>query len=326
MTVEIKNDPNVSIIIPCFNRRHLIRRTIDSSLEQTIDGVEVIVVDDCSTDGTSSVVKTYGTSVRLFCLKKNVGPSRARNIGLNKSNGEFVLFLDSDDYIEPNSLQHLIKSARKSDITFGPFALARYGEITSRSTPIATSCPLEFSYNWVSGHFVPPCSVLWRCSFVRYIGGWRDTALRNTDGEIVLRAMIMGARFSFAASGLGIYCQHDSPERVSKRSGRAVLHNQLEMLESLLELARSRKFEGIERVIGRSMYKLAGEAFNYDVNDIGDHALTRARDLGFRGHAGGWRHKASAKIFGLRRKLQIVRRFRSMTKDLSSISNKNTSQ
>jgi len=312
MNSEKRDDPVVSIIMPCFNREHLIKRAIDSSLSQTIRNVEVIVINDCSTDGTSATVNSFGSQVSQIRLKKNVGPSTARNLGLNEAKGEFVLFLDSDDYIEPNSLENLTTSSRFADITFGPFALEKRGEIYKRLMPIETDCPLEFSYNWVCGQFVPPCSVLWRRSFVQAMGGWRDTALRNTDGEIVLRAMIMGAQFSFAKEGLGIYCQHESPGRVSRRSGRIVLHNEIETFESLLDLAKSQNFDGIERVIGRSMYRLAIEAFSLTADDIGEIALARARDLGFRGHIGDWRHRVSARVLGTKRKFQLARRLRNV--------------
>lgn len=309
--------PTVSIIIPCYNRRGWIDRAIESSLNQTLNEVEVIVVDDGSTDGSLSIARSFGAKVRCIGLERNVGPSSARNIGLSIAEGEFVLFLDSDDYIIPESVEQFSAASGSADVTFGPFAFEKEGGIFCRKKPKATLCPLEFSYNWACGYFVPPCSVLWRRSFVESIGGWRDAAVRNTDGEIVLRAIVMGARISFAQGGLGIYCQHDSPGRVSRRSGREVLHNQLGIFEALQVLAERRDFGGMQLSIGRLMYGLAVEAFSLDENDIGEHALSRARKLGFCGHAGSWRHRVPARILGLRRTILLFRHISSVNGSLS---------
>ena len=318
MTRNLESCPIASIVIPCFNREHWVGRAIDSSLSQTLKDLEVIVVDDGSTDNSILTIRSFGSQVRLI-RQENRGPASARNRGLNAATGDFVLFLDSDDYIESNSLENLVNVSQSSDIVFGPFAFERNGEIFNRSHPEITSNAFEFAYKWVCGQFVPTCSVLWRRSFVEAIGGWQNSALRNDDGEIVLRAIILGARFSFANAGFGFYCHHDSPGRVSNRTGRAILHNQLNLLETLFELAINRHFRGFETIIGRAMYSIAIEAFTFDVDDIGEHALMRARSLGFRGHAGCWRHRTSSGLLGLRRKLKLARLIRNMPRAAVSI-------
>jgi glycosyltransferase involved in cell wall biosynthesis len=90
----------VSVIIPTFNRAAIVRRAIDSALSQTYGNVEVIVVDDGSTDDTRQVVASCGERVRYF-YQQNAGVSAARNTGLRNVRGEFVAFLDSDDAWQP---------------------------------------------------------------------------------------------------------------------------------------------------------------------------------------------------------------------------------
>lgn len=306
---RVKRSPIASIVIPCFNREDWIERAIVSSLNQTYRDLEVIVVDDGSSDDSVLAIKSFGSQIRLIC-QQNEGSASARNRGLKAANGEFVLFLDSDDFIESNSMESLVKFSESSDLVFGPFAFERDGQIYYRSCPLNTDDSLIFSDSWVSGRFVPTCSVLWRRSFIESIGGWRISALRNDDGEIVMRAMIRGARFSFADAGLGLYCHHNTPGRVSRRAGRDILFNQLDMFEALFKLAVSQKFSEFGPVIGRAFYSIATEAFLHDADDIGEHALYRARNLGFRGHPGSWRHRASARVLGLRRKLKLARLIR----------------
>lgn len=85
----------VSVIIPTFNRAHILGRAVESVLSQTERGLEVIVVDDHSTDGTKELVKQLG--VKYVLNKHSRGPAGARNQGLEKASGKYVAFLDSDD-------------------------------------------------------------------------------------------------------------------------------------------------------------------------------------------------------------------------------------
>jgi glycosyltransferase involved in cell wall biosynthesis len=91
----------VSIIITTYNYDRYVERAIRSALNQSLpnSAYEVIVVNDCSTDKTTEVLKNYENEVRIFNLEKNVGLSAARNFGIRRAKGQFVVFLDADDYI-----------------------------------------------------------------------------------------------------------------------------------------------------------------------------------------------------------------------------------
>lgn len=99
MTRRLTNSENqlISVIIPVFNRRDWIARAIDSVLSQDYAPVEIIVVDDGSTDGTREVLLSYGGRVRLI-TQSNRGVSAARNRGVAEARGGWIAFLDSDDY------------------------------------------------------------------------------------------------------------------------------------------------------------------------------------------------------------------------------------
>jgi len=85
-----------SIVIPVYNREHLIQETLESVLNQRFDDYEVIVVDDGSTDGTVSTLRSYEDQIHLI-QQENQGPGAARNRGIETASGEYVAFLDSDD-------------------------------------------------------------------------------------------------------------------------------------------------------------------------------------------------------------------------------------
>jgi len=103
------DDPGrVSVIIPTYNRGEVLERAIKSVLAQTYENYELIVVDDGSTDNTSRILSKYGDKIRYFS-KLHGGVSSSRNFGLEKSEGTWVAFLDSDDYWLPQKLEKQIR-------------------------------------------------------------------------------------------------------------------------------------------------------------------------------------------------------------------------
>jgi glycosyltransferase involved in cell wall biosynthesis len=96
--MESEEQPLVSVIIPTFNRAELVRRAVLSVLDQSYENLEVVVVDDASTDSTGEMIQKIDDSrVKYLRLEINCGPAGARNAGVNLACGEFVTFLDSDD-------------------------------------------------------------------------------------------------------------------------------------------------------------------------------------------------------------------------------------
>ncbi|MCB9224691.1 MAG: glycosyltransferase family 2 protein [Crocinitomicaceae bacterium] len=96
----------VSLIITAYNYDRFVERAIRSGLEQSLsnDSYEIIVVNDCSTDKTAAVLENYKDEIRIFNLEENLGLAGARNFGVKKARGQFVVFLDADDYIHHDLL------------------------------------------------------------------------------------------------------------------------------------------------------------------------------------------------------------------------------
>jgi len=93
----------VSVIIPCYNQAHFLDEAIESVLTQTYPNREIIVVDDGSTDNTAEVAGRYSAVRHIY--QENAGPSAARNTGVTKSRGEYLVFLDADDRLLPEALE-----------------------------------------------------------------------------------------------------------------------------------------------------------------------------------------------------------------------------
>ncbi|MBR0262196.1 MAG: glycosyltransferase family 2 protein [Selenomonadaceae bacterium] len=113
--------PKISVIIPLYNAEKYIGDCLESLLVQTFQDFEVIVVDDCSTDNSVAIVQSYaekfGGRLKIARTKKNSGGGGyvPRNLGLNLSRGEYVIFMDSDDAVTPDALEKLYTTAKKFD-------------------------------------------------------------------------------------------------------------------------------------------------------------------------------------------------------------------
>lgn len=124
----------VSVIIPAYNREGTIKDAVLSILEQTYKELEVIVVDDCSRDGTVDVVKSIDDErVRVIECEKNGGACTARNIGIDNARGEVIAFQDSDDIWHADKLEKSLKCMEDENADFVFSALCRKENIKGRN-------------------------------------------------------------------------------------------------------------------------------------------------------------------------------------------------
>lgn len=109
----------LSIIIPVFNGEKFIKRCVDSVLNQSMYIDEIIIINDNSTDGTIEILeKNYSNlvNIKIINLKKNHGVSYCRNLGIEKSSGEYIGFVDSDDYVEVNMFEKMYNNAKDNNL------------------------------------------------------------------------------------------------------------------------------------------------------------------------------------------------------------------
>ncbi|MDU0073879.1 MULTISPECIES: glycosyltransferase family 2 protein [Bacillus] len=137
-------EPSVSIIIPVYNAEKYVSACLDSVLAQTLPHFEAIVVDDGSRDSSREIIKQYAARddriVPVF--QDNAGPSTARNCALKMAKGEFVAFLDSDDWVEPDAYKEMYNAAidNNADIVFTSLMWERW---SGREAYPALFCPTK---------------------------------------------------------------------------------------------------------------------------------------------------------------------------------------
>src|ERR1700722_8758583 len=190
--------PLISVIIPAYNRAGLIGRTIDSVLSTDGTDLEIIVVDDGSTDATLDLVAGYGQKVCIL-RQENSGPGAARNRGLRTATGDYVAFLDSDDIWFPWTIETyrrvIEKHNRPAFIAGKPFIFESDTEMMpTMPQPLET---LEFADYFASGdqwRWYSASSFVMRREALLAAGGFADEWI---NGEDAVAAMRMGdaARF-----------------------------------------------------------------------------------------------------------------------------------
>lgn len=184
----------ITIIIPVFNREALIKIALDSVIKQTYTLWECIVVDDGSTDNTLDVLESYQKNEsRIVYLERDREPKGAptcRNIGLEKAKGDYVIYLDSDDYLLPFCLEQRMTAfeehyncnflvfpmGKQKDHTIVKVEIPKYDDylvpFLSANLPWQTMCPI------------------WKTSFLETIGGFTEGYPRFNDPELMLRALL----------------------------------------------------------------------------------------------------------------------------------------
>lgn len=142
------NNPKVSVIVPVYNVEKYIRRCVDSILSQTFTDFELLLVDDGSKDKSAVICDGYVTDDhRIRVLhKENGGVSSARNLGIEEAKGEWISFVDADDWIDSDYLENLLKVGRNSDIVISGFqyVLLRGGKLFFLNTVTPS---LKLSYD-----------------------------------------------------------------------------------------------------------------------------------------------------------------------------------
>jgi len=186
----------VSIIIPTYNRAHLINETLDSVLAQTYSNWECIVVDDGSTDDTEAVVTDYVKQENRFIFvrrpkSKLKGASSSRNYGASLAKGELLIFLDSDDTLKPHCLDVRLQAiANNLDVLFWVFPMEirkNSGIVTKKNIPEKSDYLESFLENKI---FWGIMCTTWDKNFFLRINGFNENYLRLNDPEIHIRAIL----------------------------------------------------------------------------------------------------------------------------------------
>jgi glycosyltransferase involved in cell wall biosynthesis len=215
----------LSVIIPAFNREHLIGETLRSLTMQTRLADEIIVVDDGSMDRTGDVAATFGSSVTVI-RQANAGPAAARNTGFLASHGEFVHFFDSDDLAAPNkhAVQLAALQATGADIAYGPWIKGRFNGnqfIPSNQVFQQNGLPSESDLikPLLTRWSVVPHAALFRRTIVERAGGFPEDLFGTEDQQMFLACLLAGARVVHTPDTIEFYREGEAGKITESKDG-----------------------------------------------------------------------------------------------------------
>jgi glycosyltransferase involved in cell wall biosynthesis len=222
----------VSIIIPTRNRAALLRQTIRSVLDQTWSETEVIVVDEASEDRTQAVLSQFADDIRVIHHETPQGPSAARNIGVDKSSGEYVIFLDDDDLLHPHHIQELMRFAE--DLPEGHIAASGWRRFRVSGNSVEVGPVVRPPETWqapeaisaIFGHD-PGClvwgpSALWPVE-VFDEERWDQDLYNNEDVDFYSRILMDRYKFSGTTAGMAYYRSHSGASMSETQSTRSLV-------------------------------------------------------------------------------------------------------
>lgn len=200
--MDAYNDIKVSVIIPCYNAVKYVEETLQSVTSQTFKNIEIIAVDDGSTDNTFSIINNYKLKDnRLITIQiQNGGSSKARMAGAKLAKGEYLLFLDSDDKILPTYIEKCLSIADKGyDIVYTE---ARYFDRKTGTYDIPKYQLLDF----LCSNCITITSII-RKKLFDNVGGYDLDIMQMEDWECYINLIEHGARVYQIAEELFLYLE-----------------------------------------------------------------------------------------------------------------------
>jgi len=237
----------VSLIIPTHNRARLLSELLFSIRDQRYRPVEVVVVDDASTDNTQAIVGQFGKEAGqdggialIGSVIAKAGAQAARNQGIKLARGEAVMFVDSDDTLLPDGIANLVEAlcgAPHLDYVYGKVVATdqRLQRITG--APVFGS-PFTQGSGEIAGYHWHTMGALYRRSCIDRVGMWNEQLTGSQDWEYQARVKLFGGRGTFVDTIVGYWRQHDSV-RVGARGFRPdYVESVMKACASILKLAK----------------------------------------------------------------------------------------
>jgi glycosyltransferase involved in cell wall biosynthesis len=212
--------PLVSIIIPCFNASRWLSEAINSCLQQTYPNIEIIVINDGSTDNSLEIIKSFEKQI-IWKSIPHSGGNFARNLGFNLSQGEYIQFLDADDYISPEKIARQVSflETTQLDIVYGdwrhkyhlPNGTSFLGDIKISDTQ--TDILESLLGTW----WVALAALLYRRNTIISSPGWDEKLFAAQDRDFLISLVMNGAKVGYQPGCYSIYRRYGNVT-VSTRS------------------------------------------------------------------------------------------------------------
>ncbi len=257
-----------SVIIPCYNAEHWLKEAIDSCLAQTYLLIEVIVINDGSTDGSAEIIESYGSRI-ISESGPNRGGNYARNRGFELSKGYYIQYLDADDYLKPEKIERQVLYLEKIDAdgVYGDWQHQHHlpnGKVVLGGIEVSGE-QTDLLRSLLSGWWVSPACLLFRRSTVEATEGWDETLTTGQDKDFFLSIVMGGADIRYQPGCYAVYRRYGNVT-VSTLSKERHLVNHIKILEKYeLRLADRNRLTPVYReAIAQSFFLIARKYFDSD--------------------------------------------------------------
>ncbi|WP_020482957.1 glycosyltransferase family 2 protein [Methylomonas sp. MK1] len=251
----MNNPPLISIIIPVYNSEKYLEEALQSALSQTYNNIEIIAVNDGSTDSSQDILKKYADSIKILS-QPNLGASAARNLGVSVSSGDILAFLDSDDIWDKNKLERQLEVLENHPEAIGLYSDVRY--IDAQGNLIKATD--AYRTGWCSGNilepllfgkgvfgFSPSLVIIRRKNF-ELAGGFPEDVRQYEDYGLWLKLSLQGP-FLYLIDTLSSYRRHPASLTASKQVHEEQLYGQYRAL-----LSCKSQLENHEKLSTRTLY------------------------------------------------------------------------
>ena len=230
--------PLITIGIPVFNSARFLRQSIESALAQDWPAKEVLVVDDGSTDESPEIMRSFGEAIRVLVVPHG-GQAAARNAIAAHARGDWLQFLDADDYLLPPKLSQQLAEAGDLgaiDFLMGPVWFEDYeAHGRRRMVPEPGQEKLSPCQQILTYQIAQTAGFLWRKTALQQIGGWNEGERRIDDWELYMRALRHGLRWKFTPSVNVVYRLRWGGQQVSMGRRATQLAGNLELFLNMAE-------------------------------------------------------------------------------------------
>lgn len=203
---------SVSVVIPCYNGAAFLRETLESALKQTHPPLEVLVIDDGSTDESAEIAESFGPPVRVI-RQKNQGESVARNRGIEEANGHWIAFLDADDYWASDKLECQLAVVDEQTVAVHTnlyFFGSREG--TTQIENVPPDVRYSFDHLVCSNSFVTPSAVMTRRSQTPVFPVWT----RHAEDQLFFLELVQRGQIKFIPEPLTGYRKHGNNQSAGR--------------------------------------------------------------------------------------------------------------
>lgn len=263
--------PLITIGIPCYNASAWIGAAVESALAQTWPNIEVIVVDDGSTDDSGKILQTFGERIQLH-RTNNRGVNRARNEILRLARGEWIQYLDADDYLLPDKITRQLHEADFKDevgAIYSPVFVEKWSE--GKAQPLVVE-ELNTNYDiyaqWIAWQLPQTSGSLWKREVMLRLGGWDENEKVCDEHELYLRALKQGVPFRFSPAPGAVY-RHWSSDTRCHKDPSVTIASRTKLIDDMRQWLEDtgRWSESYRKVAGQACLEMSRTLADYDLAD-----------------------------------------------------------